>query len=434
MSTQPSRQAPRLFATAFLAFALVFLGFAVLQGESDDDKQASSDGAARQSSQSAEDADSGGIKPSSDSPAGPTVSAYTIQGGDTLGGILTKYGINNVDAVHRAGLPFHDLSKIAAGKQFFFELAPDDSVQKISYAVGEDVQIVLTPNPACDSEQPPDCSPWLAERQERNFEHRPSRRDFIVTTSLWEAARAADLQPAGIVGLADVYRFDIDFNTEVRAGATVEVLADELWENGEFVKLGPPDIARFTNNNESYIAIRYEDSKGRIDYFDESGQARKKAFLRSPLRFNARVTSSFDPNRFHPVLKKSRPHNGTDFGAPTGTPVVAIGDGVVTFSGTNGGHGKFVKIDHPGPYESSYSHLSAISVKKGARVRQGQLIGKVGSTGMSTGPHLHFQFWVNGRFVDPMKQKHASTERLPSSEMGAFRAHTAALMSRLDQE
>jgi murein DD-endopeptidase MepM/ murein hydrolase activator NlpD len=133
------------------------------------------------------------------------------------------------------------------------------------------------------------------------------------------------------------------------------------------------------------------------------------------------------------VLKRSRPHNGVDFGAPTGTPVYAVGDAVVSFAGTSGGHGRFVKLDHEGPYESSYSHLSRISVRKGQKVRQGDLLGYVGSTGLATGPHLHYQFWVNGRYANPLTVPlPKGGESVPDAERAAFEAHRDALLARLD--
>ena len=137
--------------------------------------------------------------------------------------------------------------------------------------------------------------------------------------------------------------------------------------------------------------------------------------MRSPLAYS-RVTSGFNPKRFHPILKKPRPHNGTDFGAPVGTPIRSAADGKVTYAGRNGGHGKFVKIKHNYGYETSYSHLSKILVRVGSRVKQGTIIGKVGSTGMSTGPHLHYQMWKNGRFVDAMKEKPPKTQKIPKKE------------------
>jgi murein DD-endopeptidase MepM/ murein hydrolase activator NlpD len=178
------------------------------------------------------------------------------------------------------------------------------------------------------------------------------------------------------------------------------MVVDELMVEGEVQRLGAPVAVRFTNKDEEFVAIRYTTKDGYPRYYDASGKSRKRPFLRSPLKFS-RVTSGFNRNRYHPVLKRRRPHNGVDFGAPTGTPIQAVGDAVVTWAGPNGGHGRFVKLNHEGPYESSYSHLSRISVRKGQRVRQGDIIGYVGSTGLATGPHLHYQFWVDKKIRQP---------------------------------
>ena len=157
----------------------------------------------------------------------------------------------------------------------------------------------------------------------------------------------------------------------------------------------------------------------------------RRPFLRSPLEFS-RVTSSFNPKRFHPVLKTRRPHNGTDFGAPTGTPVRAVASGKVTYAGRNGGHGNFVKLNHDGPYETSYSHLSRIKVKNGQQVRQGQIIGLVGSTGMSTGPHLHYQMWKNGKYVDAMKVPLPRSTPLNRALMAEFKQSVERFVPMLD--
>ena len=243
------------------------------------------------------------------------------------------------------------------------------------------------------------------------YETREAIRDFTVQSTLWGAATKQGLRASDIMQLAAVFEFDVDFNTELRAGATVRMVVEELYNDGRFAKLGTPLAVKLHNNGEDYLALHHTDASGDAGYFDPNGVARKKAFLRSPLPFS-RVTSGFNPRRFHPVLKTRRPHNGTDFGAPIGTPIRASGSGKVVYAGRNGGHGNFVKIDHPGPYASSYSHMHKIRVKNGQKVKQGQIIGTVGTTGMSTGPHLHYQFWKHGKFVDPMKVKLPRTQKL----------------------
>jgi murein DD-endopeptidase MepM/ murein hydrolase activator NlpD len=355
-------------------------------------------------------------------PAEPEWKKHTIASGEVLGKILPQYGLPT-QAVIDAASEHHDITRIRAGKALSFRFAPDSEVaDALSFQLDADRTLIVENQDGI----------WSARVDEILYDRRSTVREFTVARTLWGAATAAGLRPADIVQLAEVYQYDIDFNTEVRAGATAKMVVDELIADGEVARLGAPLAVRFTNKDQEYVAIRFTTSDGRTRYYDASGKSRKRPFLRSPLKFS-RVTSGFNRNRFHPVLKKRRPHNGVDFGAPTGTPVHAVGDATVTWAGPNGGHGRFVKLDHAGPYETSYSHLSRVSVRKGQRVRQGDIIGYVGSTGLATGPHLHYQFWVSGKYVNPLTVPlPKGGEEVPAKDRRAFEAHRDALLLQLD--
>lgn len=352
----------------------------------------------------------------------PAWKKHTIARGEVLGRILPAYGLPT-HAVLEAASELHDLTRIRAGKVLKFRFAPDAEVaDALSYKLDADRTLVVENHDGI----------WSARVDEIVYDRESTIREFTVQRTLWGAATAAGLRPADIVQLAEVYQYDIDFNTEVRAGATAKMVVDELSVDGEVQRLGAPLAVRFTNKSDEYVAIQFTTKDGRTRYYDASGKSRKRPFLRSPLKFS-RVTSGFNKNRYHPVLKRRRPHNGVDFGAPTGTPIHAVGDAVVTHAGPNGGHGRFVKLDHAGPYETSYSHLSRVSVRKGQRIRQGDVIGYVGSTGLATGPHLHYQFWVNKKYVDPLKVPlPKGGEEVPAAERRAFEAHRDALLIQLD--
>jgi murein DD-endopeptidase MepM/ murein hydrolase activator NlpD len=249
-------------------------------------------------------------------------------------------------------------------------------------------------------------------------------------SSLWGAANAAGLDEGQIGALARIYEYDVDFNTEIRPGAVIRAVAEKLVGDDGSVRYGDIRAAELTNGGKPYTAIRYQMKDGSIGWFAPDGTGRRRPFLRSPLAFS-RVTSGFNLKRFHPVLKRARPHLGTDFGAPTGTPVRAVADGLVEIAGRHGGHGNFVQLDHEGPYATSYSHLSAVLVKRGQKVKQGDLIGRVGSTGMSTGPHLHYQFLVNGKHTNPMTVELPMTGSLPDAERDAFFAMRDQLLPLL---
>mgnify|MGYP006148064301 CR=1 FL=1 len=337
---------------------------------------------------------------------------HTIEPGETIGMIAANVGLSEQE-IRSTTKDVYDLAKLRAGRTITFKILEGADVpHAILYPLDEDTTVLVEYTNAT----------WTASINKIQYEATEAIREFSVESTLWGSAIKEGLRAADIVQLASVFEFDVDFNTELRAGASVRMVVEELYLDGRFAKLGKPLAVRLQNNGGEFLAIHHVSTNGDTGYYDLDGVARKKAFLRSPLLFS-RVTSGFNPRRYHPVLKKRRPHNGTDFGAASGTPIRATGSGKVVQAGRNGGHGKFVKIDHPGPYASSYSHMNRIKVKKGQHIKQGQVIGTVGSTGMSTGPHLHYQFWKAGKFVNPMTIKLPRTQKLSASELTKFKAN-----------
>lgn len=264
---------------------------------------------------------------------------------------------------------------------------------------------------------------WEVGRRAFRFEVRPS---------LWEAAQDAGLSPAQILAVGRLFEFDLDFNTELRPGARLVVVTEQLSREGESGRPGEIEAAALDNGGQHLVALRWRAADGESGWYAPDGQPRKRPFLRSPLEFS-QVTSSFSLRRYHPLLDLARPHWGVDLGAPEGTPVRAVADGVVTRAGRNGGHGNQVALSHQAPWATSYSHLSRIDVRAGQTVRQGQVIGAVGRTGLATGPHLHYELSIGGRAVDPM------TVELPrASAIGPadadFTPTRDALMALLDPD
>ena len=357
------------------------------------------------------------------SPTPPAVTLrHRIGAGDTLGQVLSGYGID-ANALREAALPHHDLARLRAGRDLVLVYPQDEGeVAELRYELSEDEQLVaLREGPT-----------WVARVEAAVYQSTWTQRSFTVRATLWDAATDAGLRPADILTLAHVFESDIDFNTEVQEGARVDLVVQERVRTDGFRKLGPPLAARFHNAGKTWVATRWQaPGADRPDYYDDEGFNRRGAFLRSPLEFS-RVTSGFSKGRFHPVLKTRRAHLGTDFGAPTGTPVRSVARGTVLKAGRNGGHGNYVEVQHEGPYRTSYSHLSKILVRKGEVVGQGQVVGQVGSTGLSTGPHLHFQLWVNGRHVDALAADLPRNERLPEAALPAFHAWRARVQQVLD--
>jgi murein DD-endopeptidase MepM/ murein hydrolase activator NlpD len=242
----------------------------------------------------------------------------------------------------------------------------------------------------------------------------------IIEYSLYQTIVDSGASPLLVNNLADVYAWEIDF-FGLQKGDHFKVIYEKYIVKGEEAGIGPIKAAWFNHMNEEFYAIPYDQGEG-LEFFDREGKSLRKTFLKAPLKYN-RISSHFSNSRLHPILKIKRPHHGVDYAAPKGTPVVAVGDGVVTKAGYSGGAGNMVKIKHNSNYETAYLHFWKYGegIKTGVRVKQGQVIGYVGSTGHSTGPHLDFRFYKNGVAVDPLKVDPPSANPIKEEEMGNFR-------------
>jgi len=253
-----------------------------------------------------------------------------------------------------------------------------------------------------------------------------------IKSSLWESMIDKCENPELILKFAEVFEWEIDFLTEPQNGDSFRLIFEEYDKDGDFVKYGDILAAEYKSGNQLYQTVQYQAPDGRKDYFDPAGKSVRKAFLKSPLNYR-RISSRFSFSRFHPILKIFRPHLGVDYSAPSGTPVVASGDGVVTFAGWKGGLGKMVEIRHAKGFVTTYGHLSGIAkgIRTGAKVNQKDLIGYVGSTGYSTGPHLDYRVKANGRFVNPLKMIAPPVQPVKQEYLADFQAHRDNLLYAL---
>lgn len=277
---------------------------------------------------------------------------------------------------------------------------------------------------------------WLIEQQFREPEIYIEHARGHIDSSLFMAGAKAGLPDNLIMELANIYGNVIDFVYEIREGDSFIVTFEKRYLDGEFIEYGNILAAEFTNNTESFIAIRYTDSEGDVGYYDQQGVSLRKAFLRAPLNFK-RISSNFKLARKHPVLGLMRAHRGTDYAAPTGTPVYAAGDGKVTYRARNGGYGNLVVIRHGNGIETRYAHLSKFGrYGVGSKVKQGQVIGYVGATGLATGPHLHYEFVVNGAHRNPrtILDKLPKAKTLAKAEMAQFERLAEPLIASLEAQ
>ncbi len=324
--------------------------------------------------------------------------------------------------ITKAAKGVFNLRKIRAGHSYKVTLDAAGRPDEVHYAIDPVRTFVATRTP----------SGFETVVRKDPYEIYEQKVEGVITSTLFEAVQAIGEGPDLAVKLAEIFAWDIDFNFDIRRGDRFTLLFEEKWQGGQFREYGRILAAEFVNQGEVLQALFYESSGGKRGYYTPKGKSLQKQFLRSPLKFS-RISSKFTYKRFHPVLKRYRPHLGVDYVAPRGTPIHAAGDGKVIFAGRKGGNGKFVKIRHNGTYMTGYLHLSRIAkgVRRGRTVRQGQVIGTVGSTGLATGPHLCYRFYKHGKFVNPLRVKFPSASPVPKKDMDAFREVQETLLPKL---
>jgi murein DD-endopeptidase MepM/ murein hydrolase activator NlpD len=275
-------------------------------------------------------------------------------------------------------------------------------------------------------------SGFAANTIQREVDIRVTGAHGEITSSLFEAGNDAGIADRTTMDMAGIFEWDIDFIQDVREGDTFTVIYEELWRDGVKLRDGEIVAAEFVNQGKSFRAARFRDEAGRAGYFTPEGRSVRKAFLRAPLNFT-RISSNFNPNRQHPVLNTIRAHRGVDYAAPTGTQIRASGDGKVLFRGVQGGYGNTIVLQHGGNITTLYGHLSRFgNARAGARVNQGDVIGYVGRSGLATGPHLHYEYRVNGAHRNPRTVSLPPADPIPAEQQTAFQAATEPLWRQLD--
>lgn len=266
----------------------------------------------------------------------------------------------------------------------------------------------------------------------RELELRPARTTGTIDSSLFLAAADAGISDRTIMNLAGIFAWDVDFMLDIREGDQFALIYEEIWQDGERLADGEILAAEFINQGESFRAVRFKDASGRVDYYSPNGRSVRKAFVRAPLSFS-RISSNFNPNRRHPKLNTIRAHRGVDYAAPTGTPIKAAGDGKIIHRGRKGGYGNTVILQHGGNITTLYAHLSRFAkARNGSRVRQGQVIGYVGATGLATGPHLHYEYRRSGVHMNPRTVKLPDAEPINPDYLADFKKSSEILLRQLE--
>lgn len=348
----------------------------------------------------------------------------TVRRGDTLDKLFRSHDLDlgHLAQIARLDEAGNQLRKIRPGD--VFEITHDEGQLIRMYSV-----LNLTSALQVDREE----AGFSASIIERPIEIRKRMAHGVIDSSLFESAVEAGLSDKLIMNIAGIFAWDVDFVLDIRSGDNYYVQWEEVWQDGEFVTDGEVVVAEFNNDGRQHQAIRFVDENGRSDYYTPQGNSVRKAFLRSPVDF--RVSSSFNPNRLHPVLKTRRPHRGVDYAAPSGTPIKAAGDGKVIFRGVKSGYGNVVILQHGGNITTLYAHMSrfASSARAGSRIRQGQTIGYVGATGMVTGAHLHYEYRINGVHRNPRTVKLPQAEPIAEKYREQFLAAAQPILQELEK-
>jgi len=322
---------------------------------------------------------------------------------DTIYDLLRANGVSaqEVLALVEATQAHYDLRKIRPGHWYELSLTGDNRLDRFAYQIDDSSQITAERHD----------SAFHAALQPLRYGTKRTSVAGAVSSSLFEAVQEVGEHPQLAFDLADVFAWSIDFNVDLRQGDWFAALIQRRYIRGEFAGYGPMEGAQFYNDGSLHTAIFFRDPEGRADYYAPDGQSLRKQFLKSPLKYT-RVSSRFSHRRLHPILRMVRPHLGVDYAAPVGTPVVAVGDGRVLRAGYGPGNGNHVVVRHNAKYTTMYLHLSRFGagVRAGVQVKQGDVIGYVGSTGLSTGPHLDYRMQQDGRFADPL------TVEIPSAD------------------
>ena len=339
-----------------------------------------------------------------------------VQRSDTVAALLSRLGITEPEALDfirkneatqaiarqlRPGKPITALtSELGALHKLFFPLN------------GKDALLVVERKG----------NSFTASEQPLKLQTHTAIKSGEIRSSLFGATDSAGIPDAIATQLAEIFSGDIDFYRDIRKGDRFSIVYETVTHNGQPVRSGRILAAEFVNNNRIFNAYWHQTKDGKGGYYSADGKALRKAFLRSPLEFS-RVTSGFSTARLHPVLQITRAHKGIDYGAPIGTKVRSVADGTVDFAGRQGGYGNLIILKHQGAYSTAYGHLNGFAngIKKGARVSQGDTIGFVGQTGIATGPHLHYEFRINGQQINPMAINLPSAHPLDQHQIAAFK-------------
>ena len=348
-----------------------------------------------------------------------------IQKNDSVASLLSRLKINKEDKSKF----LHDARNIKTMRR----LVPGKTIHAQTSATGELLALRYFPGGKKHLLIKKTNGTFKEDKSPLNIETHIKMKSGVIKSSLFAATDGANVPDSVATQIAEIFASDIDFNRDLRQKDHFKVVYELRYSNGELTGVGRVLAAEFINKGKTYQAVYFEANDKEKGYYTPDGKNLRRTFLRSPLKFS-RISSGFTRSRFHPVLKKWRAHKGIDYAARKGTPVRATANGIVAVSTRNRGYGKYIILKHRGRYSTVYAHLSRFAkrLRKGKRVNQGDIIGYVGSTGLATGPHLHYEFRVNGTQRNPLRVVMPAAIPLAAKNIPAFNKSTEPLMVRLN--
>lgn len=346
---------------------------------------------------------------------------FTVRRGDTLAALFKRAGLSARDV--------YEITQLPKAKKNLLKIMPGEEIDIVKNNAGELIKVRYHLDPISTLIISKQSSGYSEAVETKQVESRTKFAAATISSNFWNAGVGSGLTPNQIMQLATIFGWDIDFALDLRQGDNFSILFEEEYANGEFLRNGNILAAEFINQGDKYTAVRYKDGS----YYSAEGRSMRKAFLRSPVDFKY-VSSSFNPRRLHPVTGQVKAHRGVDYVAAVGTPIKAAGKGRVIKSGYNQYNGNYVFIKHNETYTTKYLHLKKRKVKQGQTIKQGQVIGTLGSTGRVTGAHLHYEFIVNGVHRNPRTVKLPQSLPIDKKEKQQFLALSQQLMAKLEQQ
>jgi len=351
---------------------------------------------------------------------------HTVKSGENLSSIFSEMDLNPEDLhkIVHANATGKMFANVAPGQDVIATISPSGELEELTYSKNPFETLIATRH---DND-------FDVKLLSKHVDYQATSAKGVIKSSLFEDGKKAGLPEKLILKMADIFAWDIDFALNLKDDDQFTVIYEKLFVDGKEFDTGEILAAEFVNQGKTYTAVRFEDNQGNTGYYTPDGNGLRKAFLQTPMDF-AKISSQFDLHRLHPILNTIRAHKGVDYSAPVGTPVKTTSDGKIIFRGQKNGYGNVVEIQHGQKYSTLYAHLSGFKSgqKLGSLLKQGEVIGYVGQTGLATGPHLHYEFRIDGQHVNPVTAKLPRSIPMDKALMAKFNQQTQPLMAQLRQ-